>query len=134
MDSPILTPSACEGTSTLFETKYFDLGSAYLSQSGQLYGEAGAMSLGRIYTFGPTFRAERSKTRKHLTEFWMVEPEMAFFELNDDMDLAEDLVEYIVKFCLKNCQKEFAILERDTSKLEKVQRPFHRMSYSDAVD
>jgi asparaginyl-tRNA synthetase len=134
MDSPILTPSASEGTSTLFETKYFDLGNAYLSQSGQLYGEASAMSLGRVYVFGPTFRAERSKTRKHLTEFWMVEPEMAFFELNDDMDLAEDLVEYIVKYCLKNCQREFQILERDTSKLEKVVRPFHRMSYSNAVD
>ncbi len=134
MDSPILTPSACEGTSTLFETKYFDLGHAYLSQSGQLYGEASAMALGRIYTFGPTFRAERSKTRKHLTEFWMVEPEMAFFELNDDMDLAEDLVEYIVQYCLKTCQKELAILERDTTKLEKVRRPFHRMSYTEAVD
>ena len=134
MDSPILTPSACEGTSTLFETKYFDLGSAYLSQSGQLYAEASAMSLGKVYTFGPTFRAERSKTRKHLTEFWMVEPEMAFFDINDDMDLAEDLVEYIVQYCLKNCQKEFQLLERDTTKLEKVRRPFHRMSYSDAVD
>jgi asparaginyl-tRNA synthetase len=134
MDSPILTPSACEGTSTLFETKYFDLGSAYLSQSGQLYAEASAMAMGRTYTFGPTFRAERSKTRKHLTEFWMVEPEAAFFELNDDMDLAEDLVEYIVKYCLKTCQQELKLLERDTSKLEKIVRPFHRMSYSDAVD
>lgn len=134
MDSPILTPSACEGTSTLFETKYFDIGSAYLSQSGQLYAEASAMSLGRVYTFGPVFRAEKSKTRKHLTEFWMVEPEMAFFELNDDMDLAEDLVEYIVKYCLKNCQRELTLLERDTTKLEKVVRPFHRLSYDDAVD
>ena len=134
MDSPILTPSACEGTSTLFETKYFDLGSAYLSQSGQLYGEASAMAMGKIYVFGPTFRAERSKTRKHLTEFWMVEPEMAFFDINDDMDLAEDLVEYIVQYCLKTCQKEFQLLERDTTKLEKIKRPFHRMSYSDAVD
>lgn len=134
MDSPILTPSACEGTSTLFETKYFDMGSAYLSQSGQLYAEASALALGKVYTFGPTFRAERSKTRKHLTEFWMVEPEMAFFELNDDMDLAEDLVEYIVQYCLKTCRKELEILERDITKLEKVRRPFHRMSYSDAVD
>jgi len=92
------------------------------------------MSLGKVYTFGPTFRAERSKTRKHLTEFWMVEPEMAFFDINDDMDLAEDLVEYIVQFCLKTCQKEFQTLERDTTKLEKIKRPFHRMSYSDAVD
>jgi len=134
MDSPILTPNACEGTSTLFETEYFDLGKAYLSQSGQLYAEATALALGRVYTFGPAFRAERSKTRKHLTEFWMVEPEMAFFDLNDDMDLAEDLVEYIVQFCLKTCQKELQTLERDTTKLEKVRRPFHRMSYSDAVD
>ncbi len=134
MDSPILTPNACEGTSTLFETEYFDLGKAYLSQSGQLYAEATALALGKVYTFGPAFRAERSKTRKHLTEFWMVEPEMAFFDLNDDMDLAEDLVEYIVQYCLKTCQKELQTLERDTSKLEKVRRPFHRMSYSDAVD
>ena len=134
MDSPILTPNACEGTSTLFETQYFDLGKAYLSQSGQLYAEASAMALGRVYTFGPTFRAERSKTRKHLTEFWMVEPEMAFFDLNDDMDLAEDLVEYIVKFVLKTCQQELKTLERDTTMLEKVVRPFHRMSYSEAVE
>jgi len=134
MDSPILTPSACEGTSTLFETKYFDLGSAYLSQSGQLYAEASCMALGKVYTFGPTFRAERSKTRKHLTEFWMVEPEMPFFDLDDDMDLAEDLVEYIVQYCLKTCQKELEILERDTTKLEKIKRPFYRMSYSEAVD
>ena len=134
MDSPILTPSACEGTSTLFDTKYFDLGNAYLSQSGQLYAEATAMALGKVYTFGPVFRAEHSKTRKHLTEFWMVEPEMAFFDINDDMDLAEDLVEYIVQYTLKNCQQELKLLERDTTKLEKVRRPFHRMSYSDAVD
>lgn len=134
MDSPILTPNACEGTSTLFETEYFDLGKAYLSQSGQLYAEATALALGKVYTFGPAFRAERSKTRKHLTEFWMVEPEMAFFDLNDDMDLAEDLVEYIVQYCLKTCQRELQTLERDTTKLEKVRRPFHRMSYSDAVD
>ncbi|MCX6153493.1 MAG: asparagine--tRNA ligase [Candidatus Kapabacteria bacterium] len=134
MDSPILTPNACEGTSTLFETEYFDLGKAYLSQSGQLYAEASAMALGRVYTFGPVFRAELSKTRKHLTEFWMVEPEMAFFDLNDDMDLAEDLVEYIVQYVLKTCQKELAILERDTTKLEKIRRPFYRMSYTEAVD
>jgi asparaginyl-tRNA synthetase len=134
MDSPILTPSACEGTSTLFETNYFDLGKAYLSQSGQLYAEASAMALGKVYTFGPTFRAEQSKTRKHLTEFWMVEPEMAFFDLNDDMDLAEDLVEYIVRFAVKTCQRELIDLERDITKLEKVVRPFNRMSYDDAVD
>jgi asparaginyl-tRNA synthetase len=134
MDSPILTPNACEGTSTLFETEYFDLGKAYLSQSGQLYAEATAMALGRVYTFGPTFRAEKSKTRRHLTEFWMVEPEMAYFDLNDDMDLAEDLVEYIVQYCLKTCQRELATLNRDITKLEKVRRPFHRMSYTEAVE
>ncbi len=134
MDSPILTPTACEGTSTLFETDYFDLGKAYLSQSGQLYAEASAIALGKVYTFGPTFRAELSKTRKHLTEFWMVEPEMAFFDLDDDMDLAEDLVEYIVQYCLKTCQKEFNILERDTTALEKVKRPFYRMTYTEAVE
>lgn len=134
MDSPILTPNACEGTSTLFETEYFDLGKAYLTQSGQLYAEASAMALGRVYTFGPTFRAEKSKTRRHLTEFWMVEPEMAYFDLNDDMDLAEDFVEYIVQYVLKTCQKELAALGRDISKLEKVRRPFHRMSYTEAVE
>ncbi len=134
MDSHILTPNACEGTTTLFETKYFDLGTAYLSQSGQLYAEASAMALGRVYTFGPTFRAELSKTRKHLTEFWMVEPEMAFFDLDDDMDLAEDLVEYIVQYILKTCRKELEVLERDTTKLEKVKRPFYRMTYTEAVE
>jgi asparaginyl-tRNA synthetase len=123
-----------EGTSTLFETEYFDFGSAFLSQSGQLYAEATALSLGRVYTFGPAFRAERSKTRKHLTEFWMVEPEMAFFDLNDDMDLAEDLVEYIVQYVLTTNKKELEILERDVTKLEKIKRPFYRMSYSEAVD
>ncbi|MEN6511587.1 MAG: asparagine--tRNA ligase [Chloroherpetonaceae bacterium] len=134
MDSPILTPNAAEGTSTLFETEYFDLGKAYLSQSGQLYAEATAMAMGRVYTFGPTFRAELSKTRRHLTEFWMVEPEMAFFDLNDDMDLAEDLIEYVVKYVLKNNIKELQILERDITQLEKVQRPFYRLSYDEAVD
>jgi len=118
----------------LFETKYFDLGSAYLSQSGQLYAEASAMALGKVYTFGPTFRAEKSKTRRHLTEFWMVEPEMAFFDLNDDMDLAEDLVEYIVQYVLKTCQKELAAMGRDISKLEAIRRPFYRMSYTEAVE
>lgn len=134
MDSPILTPNACEGTTTLFETQYFDLGTAYLSQSGQLYAEASAMALGRVYTFGPTFRAEQSKTRKHLTEFWMVEPEMAYFDLDDDMDLAEDLVEYIVQYVLKTCRQELNTLERDVTKLEKVKRPFHRMTYTEAVE
>jgi len=134
IDSPILTPNACEGTSTLFETEYFDLGKAYLSQSGQLYAEASALALGKVYTFGPAFRAEKSKTRKHLTEFWMVEPEMAYFDLDDDMDLAEDLVEYIVSYVLKTCTRELNTLERDTSKLEKIKRPFYRMSYTEAVD
>lgn len=134
MDSPMFTPNACEGTSTLFETKYFDLGNAYLSQSGQLYAEASAMAMGRVYTFGPAFRAERSKTRKHLTEFWMVEPEMAYFDLHDDMDLAEDLVEYIVQYVLKTNMPELQTLERDVTKLEKIRRPFYRMSYTEAVD
>lgn len=134
MDSPILTPNACEGTSTLFETKYFDLGNAYLSQSGQLYAEASALALGRVYTFGPAFRAEMSKTRKHLTEFWMVEPEMAFFDINDDMDLAEDLVEYVVQYAVENCRTELEILERDITKLEAIKRPFYRISYTEAVE
>jgi len=133
LDSPMLTPNACEGTSTLFETKYFDMGMAYLSQSGQLYAEASAMALGKVYTFGPAFRAEQSKTRKHLTEFWMVEPEMAFFDLADDMDLAEDLTVFIVQSVLKSCQKELAVLERDVTKLEKVTGNFPRISYTDAV-
>lgn len=133
-DSPLLTPNSVEGTSTLFETEYFDFGKAFLSQSGQLYAEATALALGRVYTFGPAFRAERSKTRKHLTEFWMVEPEMAFFDLNDDMDLAEDLVEYIVQYVLKHNLKELEVLERDITKLEKIRRPFHRMSYTEAVE
>jgi len=134
MDPPILTPSACEGTSTLFETEYFDLGKAYLTQSGQLYAEAGAMALGKVYTFGPTFRAEKSKTRRHLTEFWMVEPEVAFNDLNDDMDLAEEFLEYIVQTVLKEKEEELKILERDTSKLQNVKRPLPRISYDEAVE
>ena len=134
MDPPIITPAACEGTSTLFETEYFDLGKAYLTQSGQLYAEAGAMALGKVYTFGPTFRAEKSKTRRHLTEFWMVEPEVAFADLNDDMDLAEEFLEYIVQTILKEKQEELKVLERDTSKLEKVLRPLPRISYDEAVE
>jgi len=133
-DPPIITPNACEGTSTLFETEYFDLGKAYLTQSGQLYAEAGALALGKVYTFGPTFRAEKSKTRRHLTEFWMVEPEMAFYDLNDDMDLAEEFLEYIVQTVLKDMQTELAALERDVTKLQKVRRPFPRISYTDAVE
>lgn len=131
-DTPIFTPAACEGTTTLFETEYFGE-KAYLSQSGQLYGEAGALAFGKIYCFGPTFRAEKSKTRRHLTEFWMVEPEVAFNDLNDNMVLAERFLEYIVQTVLRECKEEFKTLERDTSKLEKVKAPFPRVSYDDAV-
>lgn len=134
VDAPILTPAACEGTTTLFETDYFDLGKAYLTQSGQLYAEAAAMAFGKVYTFGPTFRAEKSKTRRHLTEFWMVEPEVAFFDLYDDMDLAEEFVEYIVQSVLKNRLKELEFLERDISKLENVKRPFPRIHYEEAIE
>lgn len=133
-DPPIITPNACEGTSTLFETEYFDLGPAYLTQSGQLYAEAGAMALGRVYTFGPTFRAEKSKTRRHLTEFWMVEPEVAFNDLDDNMDLAEEFLEYVVQTTINDCAEELEILERDTSSLQRVKRPFPRVSYSEAVE
>jgi len=134
LDTPILTPSACEGTSTLFETPYFDLGSAYLTQSGQLYAEAGALALGKVYTFGPTFRAEKSKTRRHLTEFWMIEPEIAFADLHDDMDLAEEFLEHIVQTVLKDKEEELKILERDTTKLQNVKRPFPRVHYDEAVE
>ena len=134
MDPPILTPAACEGTSTLFETEYFDLGKAYLTQSGQLYAEAGAMALGKVYTFGPTFRAEKSKTRRHLTEFWMVEPEVAFNDLNDDMDLAEEFLEYIVQTVLKDMEEELKTLERDTTLLQNVKKPLPRISYDEAVE
>ena len=134
MDSPILTPAACEGTSTLFETDYFDLGKAYLTQSGQLYAEAGAMAFGKVYCFGPTFRAEKSKTRRHLTEFWMVEPEVAFNDLNDDMELAEDFLEYIVQTVLKDCQQELKVLERDITLLQNVKKPLPRISYDEAVE
>ncbi len=133
VDSPILTPAACEGTSTLFETDYFDLGKAYLTQSGQLYAEAGAMALGKVYCFGPTFRAEKSKTRRHLTEFWMVEPEVAFSDLNDNMDLAEDFLEYIVQSALKDCTAELKVLERDIKKLQNVKKPLPRITYDEAV-
>ncbi|MDT8322567.1 MAG: amino acid--tRNA ligase-related protein, partial [Bacteroidota bacterium] len=133
-DAPILTPNAVEGTSTLFETEYFKLGKAYLTQSGQLYGEAGAMALGKIYVFGPTFRAEESKTRRHLTEFWMVEPEMAWFDLDDDMKLAEEFVSHIVQTVLRDRQPELAELGRDTSLLENILPPFPRVSYDEAVE
>jgi asparaginyl-tRNA synthetase len=133
-DPPIITPNACEGTSTLFEMEYFELGKAYLTQSGQLYEESGAMALGKVYSFGPTFRAEKSKTRRHLTEFWMVEPEMAFYDLNDDMDLAEEFLEYIIQSVLEDKKEELKELERDTTKLENIKRPFPRISYTEAVE
>jgi asparaginyl-tRNA synthetase len=133
MDAPIFTPNACEGTTNLFEVEYFDQ-KAYLTQSGQLYGEAGAMALGRIYTFGPTFRAEKSKTRRHLTEFWMVEPEVAYMDLAGDMDLAEDFLVSVVQGVLANRKPELTILERDLSKLEKVQKPFPRIRYEEAIE
>lgn len=133
VDAPILTPSACEGTTTLFETDYFDT-KAYLTQSGQLYMEAAAMALGKVYCFGPTFRAEKSKTRRHLTEFWMVEPEMAWVDLDGDMRLQEDLVSYVVRRVLERRAKDLATLERDTSKLEKVEPPFPRITYDEACD
>jgi len=134
IDTPILTPNAVEGTSTLFETPYFDLGKAYLTQSGQLYAEAGAMALGKVYTFGPTFRAEKSKTRRHLTEFWMVEPEVSFNDLNDNMDLAEEFLEYIVQTVIGDMEEELKILERDTARLKNVIRPLPRISYDEAVE
>ena len=133
-DAPIFTPAACEGTSTLFETDYFDLGKAYLTQSGQLYGEAGAMAFGKIYVFGPTFRAEKSKTRRHLTEFWMVEPEVAFNDLDDDMDLAEAFLEHIVQSVLKHRRSDLETLGRNTAMLENVRRPFPRITYDEAVE
>lgn len=132
VDAPILTPSACEGTSTLFEVDYFG-DKAFLTQSGQLYIEAAAMALGRVYCFGPTFRAEKSKTRKHLTEFWMVEPEAAFLELDGLMELAEQMVAHVVARCLERRREELKVLERDTSPLEKITPPFPRIHYNDAV-
>ncbi|MBS1912384.1 MAG: asparagine--tRNA ligase [Bacteroidetes bacterium] len=134
LDSPILTANAGEGTSTLFATEYFDLGQAYLAQTGQLYGEAGCMAFGKVYTFGPTFRAEKSATRRHLTEFWMVEPEVAFMDLEGNMSLAEDFICYIVECVLTDCRPELERLERDISKLEAVKKPFPRITYSDAVE
>jgi asparaginyl-tRNA synthetase len=131
-DTPIFTPAACEGTTTLFPVQYFEDTTAYLTQSGQLYNEANAMALGRVYAFGPTFRAEKSKTRRHLTEFWMVEPEMAYASLDDVMDLAEQLVVYVVGRALDKRRNELKILERDTSRLETVQSPFPRISYDEA--
>ena len=131
-DPPILTPAACEGTTTLFPVDYFDE-EAFLTQSGQLYIEATAMALGKVYSFGPTFRAEKSKTRRHLTEFWMVEPEIAFAGLDELMELAEQFISFLVKRCLERRAADFKIIGRDVSKLEKVQPPFPRLSYDEAV-
>jgi len=132
-DAPIITPAACEGTTTLFELDYHGE-KAFLSQSGQLYSEANAMALGRIYCFGPTFRAEKSKTRRHLMEFWMIEAEMAFFDLEQNMRLQEDMVSYVVQRVLERCQNELKVLERDISKLENIKAPFPRISYTEAVE
>ncbi len=131
-DPPILTPAACEGTSTLFPVDYFDE-QAYLTQSGQLYIEATAMALGKVYSFGPTFRAEKSKTRRHLTEFWMLEPEVAFATLDDLMDLAEELISFLVKRCLEKRAADLQTIGRDVSKLEKITAPFPRITYDEAV-
>jgi asparaginyl-tRNA synthetase len=131
-DPPILTPAACEGTSTLFPVNYFEE-QAYLTQSGQLYIEATAMALGKVYSFGPTFRAEKSKTRRHLTEFWMVEPEVAYANLDDLMDLAEGLLSFVVKRCLERRHSDLQIIGRDVTKLEKVEAPFPRITYDEAA-
>ncbi len=133
MDAPIFTGNAAEGTTNLFETDYFDR-KAYLTQSGQLYGEAMAMAHGKIYTFGPTFRAEKSKTRRHLTEFWMIEPEMAFFDLQMNMDLAEEMVSFIVSEVIDKNSSELQVLERDLQALEQIRKPFPRISYTEAVE
>ena len=133
VDTPIFTPAACEGTTTLFEVNYFEDEKAYLTQSGQLYNEANAMAFGKVYCFGPTFRAEKSKTRRHLTEFWMVEPEMAFADLEEIKRVAEEFIVSIVGRVLENRREELKVLERDVTKLEAVQAPFVRMSYDDAV-
>ncbi|NUM31838.1 MAG: asparagine--tRNA ligase [Bacteroidetes bacterium] len=132
MDAPIFSGNACEGTSTLFETEYYGE-PAYLSQSGQLYGEAMAMAMGKIYTFGPTFRAEKSKTRRHLSEFWMIEPEMAFFDIFDNMNLIESFLHFVIKDVLQNCQNELKIIDRNTEMLESSLAPFPRLTYDQAV-
>lgn len=133
LDTPILTPAAVEGTTTLFETPYFDLGKAYLTQSGQLYNEAAAMAFGRVYCFGPTFRAEKSKTRRHLTEFWMLEPEAAYMVLEEYMEFAEALVCAIVAQVVQRRRAELGVLERDIARLEAVRPPFPRLSYDEAL-
>ncbi|WNQ09243.1 asparagine--tRNA ligase [Paenibacillus aurantius] len=133
VDPPILTPSSCEGTTNLFHTKYFDE-DAFLTQSGQLYMEAAAMALGRVYSFGPTFRAEKSKTRRHLIEFWMIEPEMAFTDHEESLTVQEEFVSHIVQSVLRNCRQELETLGRDISKLEQIQAPFPRITYDEAID
>jgi asparaginyl-tRNA synthetase len=133
VDPPVLTPSSCEGTTNLFHTKYFEE-DAYLTQSGQLYMEAAAMALGRVYSFGPTFRAEKSKTRRHLIEFWMIEPEMAFVDHEGNLEIQEKLIEHVVQSVLENCKLELKVLGRDTSKLEKIKAPFPRITYDEAVE
>ncbi len=133
VDTPILTPTACEGTTTLFATQYLDRGTAYLSQSGQLYLEAAAMALGKVYCFGPTFRAEKSKTRRHLMEFWMVEAEAAFHSLDDILDLAENLVRFVVLRVLSQRQRELEVLERDPRPLEGISQPFPRLTYAEVL-
>ncbi len=133
VDSPIFTPNAAEGTSTLFATEYFGK-MAYLAQTGQLYGEASAMAFGRHYNFGPCFRAEKSKTRRHLTEFWMVEPEIAFCEIEEDIKWAEDLLAYVISHVLENCKEHLVILERDIEQLEKIKTPFPRLSYTECIE
>ncbi|KGP93104.1 asparagine--tRNA ligase [Pontibacillus chungwhensis BH030062] len=132
IDPPILTGSSAEGTTELFHTKYFEE-DAYLSQSGQLYMEAAAMAFGKVFSFGPTFRAEKSKTRRHLIEFWMIEPEMAFMDHNDSLEVQEQYVSHVVQSVLENCKLELHALERDTEKLEKIQAPFPRITYDDAI-
>ena len=134
VDSPIFTPNACEGTTTLFPVPYFDLGTAYLSQSGQLYIEAAIMSVGRCYDFGPVFRAEKSKTKRHLTEFWMMDAEAAFVEHEENLKIQEGLVRHVVRYCLEKCGEELAILERDVEKLKKADAPFVHYSYNEAIE
>lgn len=133
IDAPVFTPAACEGTTTLFETKYFD-DTVYLTQSGQLYMEAAALAYSKVYCFGPAFRAEKSKTRRHLTEFWQIEPEVAFMNLEGDMDLAEDMIEYIVSRIIKTNENDFNDLERDIEPLKNILKPFFRITYTEAVD
>ncbi len=133
VDSPVFTPNACEGTTTLFPVPYFDLGEAYLSQSGQLYIEAAIASVGKCYDFGPVFRAEKSKTKRHLTEFWMMDAEAAFAEHEDNIKTQEGLLRFIIRHCLNNCQEELRVLERNTEPLEKADQPFTRFTYDQAI-